>query len=222
MNASAKIPSGWVDAVWRDLSAHRGSSLVVAGEQQSPFVHALAHSINAALGNVGKTVVYTESIEANSVNQVESLRDLVNDLNADQVDFLVILGGNPVYDAPTDFNFASAIQKARVRVHSGLYVDETAELCHWHAPGAHYLESWSDARAFDGTVGIVQPLIAPLYDGHTAHEVIALFTGDSGKSGHDLIREYWQSQRSEKDKAFEALWETSLHDGLMAGTTPPA
>ena len=102
VNASGKIPSGWVNAVWRDLSAHRGSSLVVAGEQQPPFVHALAHAINAALGNVGKTVVYTESIEVNPANQVESLRDLVNDLNAGQVDFLVILGGNPVYErSPT-------------------------------------------------------------------------------------------------------------------------
>ena len=111
--------------------------------------------------------------------------------------------------------------KAKLRVHSGLYRDETAELCHWHAPGAHYLESWSDARAYDGTVSIVQPLIAPLYDGHSSHEVIAILTGDGAKSGHDLVREYWQSQRPEKDKAFEAFWETSLHDGLMTGTALP-
>ena len=221
-NASSKIPADWVNAVWRDLAAHRGSSLVIAGEYQPPFVHAIAHAINAALGNVGKTVVYTESIEPSPVNQLESLRDLVNDLNAGQVDFLVILGGNPVYDAPADFNFADALQKAKTRVHWGLYNDETAELCHWHAPAAHSLESWSDGRAYDGTVGIIQPLIAPLYDGHSAHEVLALFTGDSGTSGHDLIRNYWQGQRTEKDKAFEALWETSLHDGLIAGTALPA
>ncbi|HXQ26524.1 MAG TPA: TAT-variant-translocated molybdopterin oxidoreductase [Candidatus Acidoferrales bacterium] len=221
-NASAKIPAAWVSAVARDLAAHRGSSLVIAGEQQPAFVHALAHAINAALGNVGKTVVYTESIEANPVNQLESLRDLVNDLNAGRVEILVIIDGNPVYDAPADFNFADALQNAKLRVHSGLYKDETAELCHWHAPAAHFLESWSDARAFDGTVGIVQPLIAPLYDGHTAHEVLAAFSGDSGKSGHDLVRGYWQSQRPEKDKAFETLWETSLHDGLIAGTALPA
>ena len=178
--------------------------------------------MNAALGNVGKTVVYTESIEVSPVNQLESLRDLVNDLNAGHVDLLVILGGNPVYDAPADFDFATALQKAKLRVHSGLYQDETAELCHWHAPAAHSLESWSDGRAFDGTVGIVQPLIAPLYDNHSAHEVIALFTSDSGKTGHELVRGYWQSQRPEKDKAFEALWETSLHDGLVAGSALPA
>ncbi len=221
-NASSKIPAAWVGAVSRDLAAHRGSSIVIAGEHQPPFVHALAHAMNAALGNVGRTVVYTESVEPSPVNQLESLRDLVNDLNAGQVDFLVILGGNPVYDAPVDFDFATALQKAKTRVHSGLYQDETAELCHWHAPAAHSLESWSDGRAYDGTVGIVQPLIAPLYDGHSAHEVIALFTGDAGKSGHELVRNYWQSQRPEKDKAFEALWETSLHDGLISGSALPA
>ena len=97
-----------------------------------------------------------------------------------------------------------------------------AQLCHWHAPAAHYLESWSDARAYDGTVSIVQPLIAPLYEGHSAHEIIALLTEMPTSPAHDLVREYWQSQRSEKDQAFEAFWETSLHDGLMAGTALPA
>ena len=167
---------------------------------------------------MGKTVTYTESIEANPVNQLESLDDLVNDLNAGKVELLVILGGNPVYDAPADLNFAAALQKAKTRVHSGLYNDETAELCHWHVPAAHFLESWSDARAYDGTASILQPLIQPLYDAHTPHQIIGLFTGDAGKSDHDLVHDYWQSQRPEKGRAFEVFWETSLHDGLIAGT----
>ncbi|HXX19028.1 MAG TPA: TAT-variant-translocated molybdopterin oxidoreductase [Candidatus Acidoferrum sp.] len=226
-NASSKIPTGWVSAVARDLAAHKGSSIVIAGEQQPPFIHALAHAINAALGNAGKTVTYTESLEANPVNQFDSLRDLVADLKSGQVDILLVLGANPVYDAPADLNFESMLRDAlasghlKLSVHSGLYNDETAELAHWHVPAAHYLESWSDGRAFDGTVGIVQPLIAPLYDNHTEHEIVALFTGDGGKPGHDLVRDYWQSQRPEKDKAFENFWEISLHDGVMAGTALP-
>jgi len=221
-NASVKIPAGWVEAVARDLTAHRGSSLVVVGENQPPFVHALAHALNASFGNVGKTVTYIESIEVNPVNQLASLEDLVNDLNAGKVELLVILGGNPVYDAPADLNFATALQKATTRVHSGLYNDETAELCHWHVPAAHFLESWSDARAYDGTASILQPLIQPLYDAHTPHQIIGLFTGDAGKSDHDLVYDYWQSQRPEKGRAFEVFWETSLHDGLLAGTVFPA
>ena len=220
-NTSVKIPAGWVEAVARDLTAHRGSSLVVVGENQPPFVHALAHALNASLGNVGKTVTYIESIEVNPVNQLASLEDLVNDLNAGKVELLVILGGNPVYDAPADLNFAAALQKAKTRVHSGLYNDETAELCHWHIPAAHFLESWSDARAYDGTASILQPLIQPLYDAHTPHQIIGLFTGDAGKSDHDLVHDYWQGQRPEKGRAFEVFWETSLHDGLIAGTAFP-
>ncbi len=74
--------------------------------------------------------------------------------------------------------------------------DETGLLCHWHVPATHYLESWSDARAYDGTVSVTQPLIAPLYEGHSAHEIVALLTDDADKSAHDLVRDYWQSQRA--------------------------
>jgi len=218
---SAKIPSDWLAAVGRDLAAHRGSSVVIPGEQQPPIVHALAHAMNAALGNAGKTVTYTDSLEIQPVNQLNSLKDLVNDLNASKVDLLLVLGVNPLYDAPADLNFGDAFLKAGLRVHSGLYEDETAEYSHWHVPATHYLETWSDARAYDGTVGIVQPLIAPLYDCHSDHEIIGLFTGDTGKSGHDIVRDYWASQRPEKGRAFEVFWETSLHDGLMANTALP-
>ena len=221
--AGSKIPADWTRAVAKDLAAHRGSSLVIAGEEQPPAVHALAHAINAALGNLGKTVYYTDPLEANPVNEMESLRDLVNDINAGNVDLLFLLGGNnPVYDAPVDFDFGPALLKVKTRVHSGLYYDETAELCHWHVPAAHFLEAWGDGRAFDGTVGVIQPLIQPLYDGHSAYEIIGVLGGDAGKSGHDVVQEYWKSVRPEKDKAFAAYWERSLHDGLMAGTALPA
>src|SRR5271156_4878528 len=144
--ASSKIPAEWTRAVAKDLADHRGASLVIAGEEQPPAVHALAHAMNAALGNVGKTVYYTEPLEANPVNEMESLRDLVNDINAGKVDLLFMLGGNnPVYDAPVDFDFGPALLKVKTRVHSGLYYDETAELCHWHVPATHFLEAWGDA-----------------------------------------------------------------------------
>jgi|HubBroStandDraft_6_1064221.scaffolds.fasta_scaffold01045_3 MoCo/4Fe-4S cofactor protein with predicted Tat translocation signal len=221
--SGSKVPAEWTRAVAKDLGAHRGASLVIAGEEQPPAVHALAHAMNAALGNVGKTVYYTEPLEANPVNEMESLRDLVNDINSGKVDLLVMLGGNnPVYDAPVDFDFGPALLKVKTRVHSGLYYDETAELCHWHIPAAHFLESWGDARAFDGTISVIQPLIQPLYDGHTANEIVEVLAGDAGKSGHDIVRDYWKSVRPEKDKAFDAYWERSLHDGIMAGTALPA
>jgi MoCo/4Fe-4S cofactor protein with predicted Tat translocation signal len=213
--------SKWLPAVARDLERHRGSCVVIAGEQQPPLVHALAHAMNAALGNVGNTVYYTEPLEANPVNEIASLSDLVADLNAGKVEVLLILGGNPVYDAPADFDFGPALLNAKLRVHSGLYYDETGELCHWHVNAAHFLEAWGDSRAYDGTVGIIQPLIAPLYDGHSALEIISILAGQAGKSGHDQVRDFWKAQRPEKGKAFEAFWETSLHDGLMAGTALP-
>ncbi|MBI4467938.1 MAG: TAT-variant-translocated molybdopterin oxidoreductase, partial [Acidobacteria bacterium] len=151
----------WMRAVVRDLGNHRGACLVVPGEFQPPLVHVLAHAMNHALGNVGKTVRYTDPIEADPVDGLESMSELVRDMQAGRVELLVILGGNPVYDAPADLNFAEHLEKVPFRARLGLYYDETSELCHWHIPEAHYLESWGDARAFDGTVSVVQPLIAP-------------------------------------------------------------
>ncbi|MGB8986897.1 MAG: TAT-variant-translocated molybdopterin oxidoreductase, partial [Candidatus Sulfotelmatobacter sp.] len=141
----------FLSAVVADLKAHDGSSVVIAGEHQSPAVHALAHAMNAKLGNVGKTVFYTDPVDANPVNQNESIKDLVSDISAGKVDLLVIIGGNPAYDAPVDLEFAKLLKsdKAPLRVHLGLYQDETAELCQWHINQAHELESWGDARAYD-------------------------------------------------------------------------
>ncbi len=209
----------WIAALVRDLQQHHGSSLVVAGEPQPPAVHALAHAMNQALGNVGRSVVYTDPVEANPVDQMASLRELVQEMDAGKVNVLVILGGNPVFTAPADLKFADRLSKVGLRVHLGLYEDETSQLCHWHIPEAHYLESWSDVRALDGTVTILQPLIAPLYGGKSAHELMAALMGASDKSGYDILREYWRGKSQAKN--FELFWRTALHDGVIAGTALP-
>ena len=208
----------FINALVADLQKHRGSSVIIAGEHLPPAVHALAHAMNAALGNVGKTVVYTDPVDANPINQVESLRDLVADMRAGKVDLLLILGGNPVYDAPADLGFADAIKSENValRVYHGLYRNETAELCHWNVSATHFLESWSDGRVYDGSVALVQPLIAPLYAGKSAHEMLALLVGVSDASGYDIVRAYWQKLHAGGD--FESWWRKSLHDGFVAGS----
>src|ERR1017187_9566448 len=205
-------------ALSQDLQRSVGSSLVLAGDHQPPHVHALAHVINAQLGNVGKTVFYTDPVDANPINQTESLKDLVADMRGGKVDLLVIFGGNPAYDAPADLNFADALKsgKTPLRVHYGLYQNETAELCQWHVNATHELEAWGDARAYDGTVSIIQPLIAPLYNGKSALEFIALLSGQADAAGYDLVRAYWQKQNAGAD--FEQFWRKSLHDGWIEGT----
>src|SRR5262249_57131149 len=110
---------------------------------------------------------------------------------AGKVDLLVIVGGNPVYTAPADLEFADALGKVRLRAHLSQHHDETSDLCHWHIPEAHYLEAWSDARGYDGTVSIIQPLIAPLYQGRSAHELIAAFGNQPEKSSYEIVRDYW-------------------------------
>jgi molybdopterin-containing oxidoreductase family iron-sulfur binding subunit len=225
----------WANAVRDDLRAHAGSSLVVAGESQPPVVHALAHAMNAALGNVGRTVVYTDPIQVRPVDQVQSIRELAAAMAAGQVDTLLVIGGNPVYSAPADLQFGQQMAKVRLRAHLSLHANETSAICHWQIPEAHFLEAWSDARAFDGTVSIVQPLIAPLYGGRSAHEVLATLTDQPERTGYQIVREYWQRQRADlmgtapakgatatgTAAAFEAFWRRTVHDGVMAGTAFP-
>jgi molybdopterin-containing oxidoreductase family iron-sulfur binding subunit len=205
--------------VAEDIGKHRGSCAIIPGDHQSPTVHAFAHAMNQTLGNVGKTVFYTDPVDANPVNRNKSLHALTEDMRAGKVDLLLILGGNPAYDAPAELEFASALKSNAVnlKVFLGTHRNETAELCHWHVPEAHYLESWSDARAYDGTVSIIQPLIEPLYGGKSAHEIITVLAGQSGFTGHDLVQAYWQKQHAGAD--FDAFWRKSLHDGWIEGTT---
>ncbi len=207
----------FVAAAAKDLQSKRGRCVVVPGEHQSVAVHMLAHSMNQALGAVGQTVIYTDPIEAAPVDYTASLKEIVGDMNAGKVDILIMVGVNPVYDAPVDLNFQQAMDKVPLRVHQGMYQDETSRLSHWHINGTHYLEQWGDARAFDGTASIIQPLIAPLYSGRSDHELLAMMNGQSDASGYDLVRKYWQTQHTGLD--FESWWRRSLHDGLIEGTT---
>src|SRR6185503_18552060 len=188
------------DAVARDLQQHREASIVIAGREAPAQVHALAHAMNGALGNVGKTVFYTDPVEANSVDQRQSLQELLKDIDDGHVELLVIVGGNPVYNTPADLKLDKgrmfqSPRAPKLRVHLSQYKDETSNLCHWHIPESHYLEAWSDTRSYDGTVTIVQPLIEPLYQSKSAHELLQVFTPQYDKKPYDIIRDYWRSNK---------------------------
>ena len=212
----ASANQAWLTACAGDLMANRGTSLVMAGEAQPSWVHALSHAMNAALGNIGKTIAYGEPVVADPANQTASLLDLARDLTMHKVDTLVVLGGNPAYCAPADLRFGELLANPALTVRLGLHEDETSARCQWHLPAAHFLETWSDARAFDGTATLIQPLIAPLYDGKSAHEVMAMLTGGPLQSGYDILRGYWQDRLG---AAFDRGWNRALHDGVVADST---
>ncbi|MDH3585375.1 MAG: TAT-variant-translocated molybdopterin oxidoreductase, partial [Phycisphaerae bacterium] len=200
-------------AVAADLLAHRGQGLVVAGPTQPPAVHALCHRINQQLGNVGKTITFTEPAGSDQPTGADSIAALAAALNGGQVKTLVILGGNPAYDAPADLDLAAAIAKAQTSVHLGDYRNETSVLCDWSLPRSHYLEAWGDARGWDGTVSVVQPLILPLYDTRSLIEVLALLAGDELTAGYDLVR---RSFKQFSGAGTEKGWRRALHDGFLA------
>jgi molybdopterin-containing oxidoreductase family iron-sulfur binding subunit len=204
-------------ALIKDLQANHGAAVVVVGDAQTPATHALAHAINAALGAPGKTVSYTDPVDPMAATpKLEQLRQLTAEMNGGKVDLLLVLNTNPVYDAPPDLGFVDALNKVQLRVHLGLYQDETAKYCHWHVGGTHYLEQWGDTRTFDGTVSFMQPLIAPLYGGHSESELIEFLTNENEATSYALTQLYWQAQHLGAD--FKSWWERSLHDGFVAGS----
>jgi MoCo/4Fe-4S cofactor protein with predicted Tat translocation signal len=212
----------WISALANDLKKNHGKSLVIAGFAQPASVHVVVHLINHALGNFGQTISFHSRGKQGPSNRVSSLAELAADLHRGAVDTLLISGANPVYDAPVDLGLASLLSDPRrpLRIHLGLYQDETAELCQWHIPEAHFLETWSDCRALDGTVTIQQPLIAPLYHGRSAHELLAGLLGEPARTPLEIVRDYWRRELAKGD--FDSLWRQALQSGVVAGTAIPA
>jgi molybdopterin-containing oxidoreductase family iron-sulfur binding subunit len=205
-------------AVAKDLKASSGKCVVIPGEQQPASVHLAAMAINDALGNVGKTVVYTETVNPMPSIQGDDLKALVADMNAGKVDWLVIMNANPVYSAPADLQFEDALGKVKMTAHLGSHRDETGLTTDWHVNGTHYLESWSDARAYDGTVSIVQPLIDPLYGGHAAHAIVQSMLDDPDVSAYEAVRANWADKTAGKGADADFGWRKALHDGWIADT----
>ena len=204
-------------AVVKDLKANAGKSAVIPGLYQDESVAALALAINQALGNVGKTVtVSSEPPIPIPSDQHADLKALVADLNAGKVEWLVILNANPVYSTPVDLGFNdNLLGKAKVVAHLGSHYDETGHLAHWHIPAAHFLESWSDARAYDGTVSIVQPMIEPLYGGRSAHDLLQTLLDNPQLSAYEAVR---TTQKDNIKGDFETGWRKALHAGWIENT----
>jgi molybdopterin-containing oxidoreductase family iron-sulfur binding subunit len=208
----------FANAAARDLLAHKGRALVLAGRTQRPKIHALAHWINAELDG---PVDFLAPFDRSAMHEPSTFAALADDLHAERVETLIILDCNVGYDAPADLSIAAALDKVPFSVHLGLYADETAGLCQWHLPQSHPFESWSDLRAADGTAAIVQPLIRPLYGTRSAHDLLTMLAGQdvasASASAYDLVRETW---RSSGGTSFEDWWRQTLHDGVVPGTAP--
>ncbi len=208
----------WIDALAKDLLANRGKGLIVAGERQPAAVHAAVCALNTSLGNTGKTVSYYETKDA-ALPSMSSLASLVSAMKGGSVQTLVVLGGNPLFDAPADLDFASAMAKVPHSIALGHSVDETSSKAEWHIPRAHYLESWGDVRAVGTTLSVVQPLILPLFGGRTPVEVLGLMVAGKDRPGYDIVRETWKPILGEAE--FDRKWNRVLHDGFLSGSELP-
>ena len=208
--------SRWIEACARDLRQNRGRSLIVVGPAQPPAVHALALAMNHALGSLGSLVSYSAPTMTTTVSQTESLRALTSAMAEGRVGTLLIVGGNPAYNAPVDLEFARGLRAVAFSAHLSVFDDETSALCTWQLPQKHFLEGWSDTCAFDGTTSLQQPLMAPLYGGKSAHDLLAVLVGQSDVDDYQIVRKYWRALHSDAD--FETFWNRALQQGVVDGT----
>jgi MoCo/4Fe-4S cofactor protein with predicted Tat translocation signal len=215
--SSANADAGkFLASLMADLKKSGGRCVVIPGEQAPASVHAAAYQLNSSLGAVGKTVVYTETVNPMPSEQVADLKALAGDMHAGKVQWLVMMGVNPLYSAPADLEFQAAFNKVPNTAHLGSHVDETGAVSVWHINKAHYLESWSDARAYDGTISIIQPMIAPMYGGHSAHEVLQALLDNPQASAYDAVQ---ANAKTYVKGDFATAWQKALHDGWVDGTS---
>ncbi|HEY4178334.1 MAG TPA: Fe-S-cluster-containing hydrogenase [Kofleriaceae bacterium] len=203
----------FLEVLATELLQNRGRAVVVVGSKQPPEVHAIAARINAAIGAVGQTLDYIDLPDADRDSHVVSIQNLVKAINGKQVKNLIILGGNPVYDAPADLDFAAALASLETSVHLSEYANETSLKASWHVPRSHFLEAWGDTTTYDGTITLAQPLIAPLYESVSSIELLSMILGPA-KNGQTLVSEAHESRH------FGAVWRQSVHDGFVSGSTP--
>jgi molybdopterin-containing oxidoreductase family iron-sulfur binding subunit len=222
--AGATAPEGlnekekkFIELAVRDLNAAKAAAVVAVGEALPPALHALGHAINDKLGAVGKAVALLDDGTGDRPTHLAAITELAQNMAAGKVGTLLIVGGNPAYDAPFDLNFADALKKVHVSIRLGLYEDETSVSCRWHLPRAHYLESWGDGRGWDGTAGIQQPLIEPLFGGRSAIEVMALLVGDGVRAGDQIVRRTWR-EKFIKGGDFDKSFRRALEAGVLDGT----
>jgi molybdopterin-containing oxidoreductase family iron-sulfur binding subunit len=209
----------WIKALADDLNQNKGKTLLHAGREQGVEVHLLTDAINHALGAFGSTVSLIAPVEAITGSKRQSISDLADDMASRKVDTLIILDANPVYDAPPELDFAARLRGVPFSVSLARYDDETAVACKWRIPAVHEYESWSDARAFDGTVTILQPQARPLYGGRAAHEILAVLLGDTSPDSYKLLRDFWRQRvQEEKRGDFEDFWHQALQVGIVPDT----
>lgn len=215
----AEGPFAFVGGIADDLLAHRGRAVITAGAQQPVAAHALAFVMTAMLEGFGKTLAFSGDLDAGRPTHAQSMADLITQLNGGRVQTLIILGGNPVYDAPSDLNFAEALKKAATTLHLSLFDNETSAACTWHLPAAHPLEAWADARTYDGTVTLGQPLIDPIFSGLTGCELLTSLLDGKQAQALGLVRRTWETRFA--GTPTEDGWRRVVHDGFVAGSAWP-
>ena len=217
-NSLSNEETAFVAAAAADLLANRGAGVVAVGSHLPAELHHLGYAINEKIGAFGSAALLIEVAGDDRPTHLDSITAVKSAIEERRVTSLLVLGGNPVYDAPSEMQFAKLIDSVPFSIRLGLYEDETSLRCKWHVPRSHYLEAWGDGRAWDGTISVQQPMIEPLYGGKSVNEFLAIVLGEKEADGDSLVRATFASLLPGSD--FEKSYRRVLHDGLLPGNAP--
>jgi molybdopterin-containing oxidoreductase family iron-sulfur binding subunit len=204
----------WADKLVSDLNHAGKHGLVLAGPSQPASVHYLVARINEELGALGTTISYRSLNNVGGVNA--TIEEFSKAMEEGSVQGVIVIGGNPAFDAPADLNMAASIKALPLSIHLSHNEDETSKVCKWHLNAAHWLESWSDGLAADGTICVGQPLIQPLFDGLTSPELLAILAGETVTDGQTLVRTTLFSASTD---IWNPNWRAAVHDGVVANSS---
>jgi len=201
----------WIKTVAEDLMKDKGQSIIIGGSDLSPELHCLIAGINSQL----EAPIDYYPLDRSHVTSMKDFKALCEKMRKGLVDNLIILGGNPVYDAPADYNFEECLSNVKSSVHLSDFYDETSKHCQWNIAQAHFFESWGDAMTYDGYASVIQPQIRPLFDSRSALQVLTPVIFKEDRSSYDTIKKVWKDSIV-KESNFERNWEKVLHDGVYS------
>jgi molybdopterin-containing oxidoreductase family iron-sulfur binding subunit len=208
------VDAEWVKECARDLCNMGGESVVIAGSHLPKEAHYLALYVNELIGASGATLEYAELPEDGS----SSLQELSEKIASGSIETLIVLGGNPAYDAPADLDWSTLQKQVPEVIRHGYYFDETGMDAGLNIAATHYLEQWGDGRTLDGTYVPVQPMILPLFEGFSELEVLALLGGAAVSDPYDLVLQTYAKETGGDAKAFQRLLSRGFESGTQFST----
>ncbi|HNQ11622.1 MAG TPA: TAT-variant-translocated molybdopterin oxidoreductase [Bacteroidia bacterium] len=201
----------------QDVSKAKGKAIVVCGSND-PSIQSMVNGINQLLGSYGNTIFTSNPTKFRNSDDA-AVEKLLSDLNAGNIGAIIFYNVNPVYTLP---GFEQALSKAPLKVSLSSKHCETSSLCDYTCPDSHYLESWNDHEAYNGSYSLCQPTINPLYNTRQAPHSLLVWAGQGDMDYMGFVKQNWTEQIYAKQNTIssaDAFWNDCLEKGVYSNAS---